>query len=111
MATITHLFESHQRYEYGRMVSDDKVERVANLDYDASGRRVVISVMPSLSPKSAYLVGDNGVTLTYLGDDPDYKFEVECWTDNGTIKRLSVFRLDMGVEIRYLSSHQDAMIY
>ena len=40
---------------------------------------------------------------------PDYRFEVECWPDNGTIKRFSVFRDDMGVEIQYISDHQDAL--
>ena len=48
-------------------------------------------------------------SLYYKGEDPDYRFVLECWPDNGTIKRFSVFRDDMGVEIRYLSSHQDAL--
>lgn len=55
------------------------------------------------------MVRQDGFTLYYEGEDPDYLFELECWPDNGTIKRFSVFRVDTGVEIMYLSSHQDAM--
>ena len=55
------------------------------------------------------LTKKDGNTLYYAGEDPDYRFEVECWPDNGTIKRMSVFRDDMGVEIQYISDHQDRM--
>lgn len=65
--------------------------------------------MQYLSPKKAYLVEQNGFTLYYRGQDPDYIFVLECWPDNGTIKRLSVFRDDIGLEIRYLSNHQQAL--
>ncbi len=109
MTTIRHIFERHQRYQNGSLVSNDHVARQANLEYDITGNTVVISIIPTLSPKKAYLVRQDGFILFYRGEDPDYKFEVECWPDNGTIKRLSVFRIDMGVEIRYLSSHQDAL--
>ena len=47
--------------------------------------------------------------LYYQGEDIDYRFELECWPDNGTIKRLSVFRDDTGVEYRFISDHQDAL--
>ena len=83
--------------------------RRANFEYDWSGNNVVISIVPTLSPKKAHLVRQDGFTLYYKGEDPDYRFVLECWPDNGTIKRFSVFRDDMGVEIRYLSSHQDAL--
>ena len=109
MATIRHIFERHQRFQNGRLVSDDYVARQANLEYDMTGSTVIISIIPTLSPKKAYLVRQVGFTLYYRGEDTDYRFEVECWPDNGTIKRLSVFRDDMSVEIRYLSNHQDAM--
>lgn len=109
MSLITHVFESHKRIQQGVVVSHDYVQRRANLEYDATGNRVVISILPTLSPKVAYLVKQVGFTLYYRGEDPDYRFEVECWPDNGTIKRLSVFRDDMGVEIQYISTHQDRM--
>ncbi len=109
MPTITHVFSEHKRFERGVEVSHDFVQRRANLNYDATGNNVVISIMPTLSPKRAYLVKQVGFTLFYKGEDPDYRFEVECWADNGTIKRLSVFRDDMNVEIRYISDHQDKM--
>ena len=50
-----------------------------------------------------------GFTLYYQGDEPYFRFELECWPDNGTIKRFSVFRDDMGVEIQYISDHQDRL--
>ena len=70
---------------------------------------VVISIIPTLSPKRARLVRQEGFTLYYQGEDPDYRFVLECWPDNGTIKRLSVFRDDIGTEYRFISDHQDRM--
>ena len=109
MPTITHVFKSHQRIEHGVVVSNDAVPRRANFVYDMTGRVVDISIIPTLSTKRAYLTRDDGFTLYYEGDDPDYRFELECWPDNGTIKRFSVFRDDIDVEYRYISDHQDRM--
>lgn len=109
MSLVTHVFHSHKRFERGKLVSHDHVARRANLNYDATGSQVEISIIPTLSPKRASLVRQDYFTLYYRGEDPDYRFEVECWPDNGTIKRLSVFRDDMGVEIQYISDHQDAL--
>ena len=96
MPIVTHVFNSHKRIERGHVVSHDFVARYANLSYDATGNQVVISIIPTLSPKRAYLIKQDFFTLYYKGEDPDYRFEVECWPDNGTIKRLSVFRDDIG---------------
>jgi|GEM_PF-2335539 len=109
MPLVTHLFYQQQRIEHGRVVSVDNVSRRANFDYDFSGNNVVISIIPSLSSKRAHLTKQSGFTLYYDGEDRDYKFELECWPDNGTIKRLSVYRIDTGVEYRYISDHQDRM--
>ena len=109
MPLVTHIFHSHKRFERGVQVSFDHVPRQVNLDYDITGNNVVISIIPTLSPKHAHLVRQDFFTLYYIGDDPDYRFEIECWPDNGTIKRLSVFRDDMGVEIQYISDHQDRL--
>ena len=109
MSTITHVFNSHKRIESGRVVSHDFVPRMANLQYDFTVRRVLISIIPTLSPKYATLYKDTGNVLYYRGDDPDYRFELETWPDNNTIKRLSVIREDCNLEIQYLSDHQDAM--
>ena len=99
MSTITHVFNSHKRIESGRVVSHDFVPRMANLQYDFTGRRVLISIIPTLSPKYATLYKDTGNVLYYRGDDPDYRFELETWTDNNTIKRQIKSKLAM-----YLSS-------
>ena len=109
MTTITHVFESHKRYENGNLISHDYVPRYAKLEYDSTGNNVVISILPTLSSKLAHLVCQEDFTLYYEGENPDFKFEVECWPDNGTIKRLSVIRVDRDLEIRYISSHQDRM--
>ena len=109
MSFVTHVFNSHKRFENGVLVSHDQVPRRANLEYDVTGNNVVISIIPTLSPKRAHLVEQKIFTLYYLGEDPRFSFEIECWPDNGTIKRLSVFRKDMGVEIQYISDHQDAI--
>lgn len=109
MLLITHFFKQQQRIENGRIVADDLVQRLAKFNYDFTGENVVISIFPYLSLKRARLVRQNGNCLYYQGNDPDYRFELECWPDNGTIKRLSVFRDDTGVEYRYISDHQDRL--
>ncbi len=107
MPLVTHIFHTQQRVQNGCVIASDSVIRRANFDYDYSGNNVVISIMPSLSPKRAHLVRQSEFNLYYQGEDPDYRFELECWPDNGTIKRLSVFRIDTGIEYRYISDHQD----
>lgn len=109
MSLVTHLFLSHMRIEKGTVVSNDAVPRRANFEYDASGNNVTITIIPTLTSKKARLVRQVGFTLYYEGIDPEYRFELECWPDNGTIKRFSVFRKDTGVEYRYISDHQDRL--
>lgn len=109
MSLVTHVFHTQQRIQNGRIVASDSVMRRANFEYDFTGNNVIISIIPSLSPKQARLVRQVGFKLYYQGEDPDYRFELECWPDNGTIKQLSVFRDDTGVEYRYISDHQDRM--
>lgn len=109
MSLVTHVFHIQQRIQNGRIVASDPVMRRANFEYDFTGNNVIISIVPSLSPKRVRLVRQVGFKLYYQGEDPDYRFELECWPDNGTIKQLSVFRDDTGVEYRYISDHQDRM--
>lgn len=109
MSVVTHIFYAHQRVEHGKIVSTNVVPRLAKFEYDFSGTNVVISIIPTLSPKRAHLIRQEGFTLYYQGEDIDYRFELECWSDNGTIKRLSVYRDDTGVEYRFISDHQDAL--
>ncbi len=109
MPIVTHVFNSHKRIQNGIEVSHDFVPRRANLDYNEMGDSVIISIIPTLSSKRAYLVRQDSFTLYYNCEDSRFRFEIECWPDNGTIKRLSVFRVDFGVEYRYISDHQDAM--
>lgn len=109
MPTITHIFNSHKRIQNGIIISHDYVQRTAVLEYDFTGRNVTISIIPTLSPKLATLYSDSGQVLCYIGADPDFRFEIETWPDNNTIKRLSVIRKDKNLEIQYLSDHQDSI--
>lgn len=99
----------HQRYQNGQLVSTDPVPRVATFDYDESHSSVVISIIPTLSPKKAYFTAEFDNILCYRGEDPIYDFQIECWPDNRTIKTFSVFRNDTGVEYRFISDHQDRL--
>ncbi|MGM9847262.1 MAG: hypothetical protein ACI31F_04860 [Muribaculaceae bacterium] len=109
MQRIVHCFKQQQRIENGIIIADDVVTRTAIFDYDFTGENVEISIFPTLTAIKAKLVKQVGFKLFYQGIDPDYRFELECWPDNGTIKQLSVFREDTGVEYRYISDHQDRM--
>lgn len=109
MSRITHLFKTLVRYQNGVEVYREETERMAVLDYNANGSLVEISIIPNLTPKRAYLAGQEDFTIYYEGYDLCYSFELECWPDNGTIKRLSIKRNDTGVEYRYISDHQDRM--
>lgn len=109
MTRITHVFNTLCRYNNGVLVSKEEIERLAVLDYNLTGTMVDVTIMPNLSTKKAFLIKQDGFTLYYEGTDSPYLFEIECWPDNGTIKRLSVKRTDTGVEYRYLSTHQDRM--
>lgn len=100
MPTINFQSTNHKRYENGVCVSHDFVPRYIKLDYSSNGALLTISVLPTLSPKQAVFAGDDGSILIYKGIDPDYRFEVETKADN-TIYRVSVFRLDRNLELRY----------
>ncbi|MBR2260853.1 MAG: hypothetical protein IJ916_04040 [Paludibacteraceae bacterium] len=107
--TIKYVSTNHMRIENGVTVSHDYVPRYIILNYDMTGRVLSISIYPSLTDKKAVLVRDSNNVLYYQGDDPDFRFEVETWPDNNTIKRVSVVRVDRNLEIRYLGEHEDAL--
>ncbi len=96
------------RFENGIMVSHDFVPRYITLKYDDFGRRMTISIAPSLSEKVSIAYKDSDNVLYYRGVDPDYRFEVETWPDNNTVRRVSVIRVDRNLEIRYFGEHEEA---
>ena len=100
MPTIHFQSSNHKRLERVIQVSHDFVPRFIQLDYSPNGAILTISILPTLTPKQAMLVGDDGSVLVYEGIDPDYRFEVETKVDN-TIHRVSIFRLDRNLELRY----------
>lgn len=113
MPTITFVSHRHERYEHGVRVSNDRVLRGVQLDYSFDGQSVDITVFivqqvgstfqavaPQMRTKHARITSDSGSVLKYIGDDPDFVFEVETKWDN-TIRRVSVIRWDTGVEIKY----------
>ncbi len=100
MPTITFYSTHHTRVVNGQIVSNDDAYRLITLNYTNFGRRLEISIQPTLSPKMATCVSDKNSVLTYVGDDKDFRFEIETKPDN-TIRRVSLFRLDKNLELRY----------
>lgn len=114
MSTITFVSHRHERYEHGTRISNDRALRGVKLDYSFDGQFVDVTVFilqqvgstfqaiaPQMRTKHARITSDDGSVLKYIGDDPDFVFEVETkWWDN-TIRRVSVIRRDTGVEIKY----------
>lgn len=100
MPTIHFYSSNHTRIESGVPVSHDYAPRQIVLKYTELGRRLEISIQPTLSPKMATVISDKNNVLTYIGDDRDFRFEIETKADN-TIKRVSLFRLDKDLELRY----------
>lgn len=101
MPTIQFHSTNHKRFENGRQLSHDFVSRIIQLQYSDNGLKLVISIIPTLSPKGATFQKDVGDTLFYIGDDKDYRFEVET-KKNNEIKRVSVIRVDRNLELMFL---------
>lgn len=100
MPTIQFQSSNHKRFENGVQVSHDFVPRIIQLQYSDNGLKMTISIIPTLSPKPATFQRDANNTLYYIGDDPDYRFEVETGFNNET-KRVSVIRLDRNIELKF----------
>jgi len=100
MKTIQFQSTNHKRYENGIQITHDFVPRIIQLQYSDNGLRLTICVIPTLSPKGATFQRDINSTLYYIGDDTDFRFEVETSTNN-EIKRVSVIRTDRNLELKY----------
>ncbi len=70
------------------------------MDYSLNGLKLTLSIVPTLSPKSATFQRDANNILYYTGDDPDYRFEIETGNNNET-KRVSIIRVDRNLELRF----------
>lgn len=90
---------NHKRFEHGRQVSHDYVPRIIRMEFNANMSQMTFSIQPTLTPKPAICVAENGNVLTYNGVDPDYRFEIERGMNK--IVRISLFRLDKNLELRY----------
>lgn len=102
MQTSQFQSTNHKRYENGIQLTHDFVPRLIQLQYSDDAVRVIISVIPTLSPKGATFQKYNHINnvATYVGDDPDFRFEVEA-DSNSVIKRVSVIRTDRNLELKY----------
>jgi hypothetical protein len=100
MKTIQFQSTNHKRYENGVQLTHDFVPRLIDLKYSDNGLRLTISILPTLSPKTATFQKDSNNTLFYTGDDTDFKFEVQTKSNN-EIKRISVIRTDRNLELKY----------
>lgn len=96
------LSSNHKRYEHGILVSNDYVPRTIIINLQNGGLQMSVQIEPTLSLKRANLIESTNNVITYLGEDPDYKFVIESNDDNKNIVRFSVFRLDRDLEIRYV---------
>lgn len=103
---ITFISSRHIRVEnysspYPNQWAPTYVQRDIFLHYTNLGKTLTIEINPSLTAKRATLVQDKNDILTYIGDDPDFRFEIETKPDN-TIRRVSLFREDKDLELRFL---------
>lgn len=109
MSVLVQVFNRHKRIENGIVVSDDTVPRRVNLGFDNTYRRLKVSIIPTLSIKYATFDKEDGDVACYLGDDHDFRFELELFPNGNAIKRFSVFRDDKGLEIQYIGDPHDEM--
>ena len=109
MPILIQVFNRHKRIQNGIVVSEDVVPRQVSLGYDDTYRRLKVSIIPTLSPKYATLYKEDGDVASYIGDDPDFRFELELFPNGNAIKRFSVFRDDKGLEIQYIGDPHDEM--
>jgi hypothetical protein len=100
MPTIQFQSTNHKRFENGIQLTHDFVPRIILLDYAPNGLKLTISIVPTLSPKTATFQRDANNILYYKGDDPDYRFEIETGYNNET-KRVSVIRVDRNLELKF----------
>lgn len=72
------VFDSvrHERYENDVMVNNSIADRKVIVNFTDDKRRAMISIEPTLSAKSARLYRRNGYQLEYVGEDPDYAFQI-----------------------------------
>ena len=103
---ITFISSRHIRVEnysspFPNQWAPTYVQRDIFLHYTNLGKTLTIEINPSLTAKRATLVQDKNEILTYIGDDPDFRFEIETKPDN-TIRRVSLFREDKDLELRFL---------
>ena len=103
---ITFISSRHIRVEnysspFPNQWAPTYVQRDIFLHSTNLGKTLTIEINPSLTAKRATLVQDKNDILTYIGDDPDFRFEIETKPDN-TIRRISLFREDKDLELRFL---------
>jgi hypothetical protein len=58
------------------MVNNSIADRKVIVNFTDEKRRATISIEPTLSAKSARLSRRNGNQLEYVGEDPDYAFQI-----------------------------------
>lgn len=64
----------HTRFENNEVVSQDDVERNININFFNEKEKIIVSIEPTLSAKTAFISEKNDKAWTYIGEDPDYKF-------------------------------------
>jgi hypothetical protein len=94
-------FESkfHERFEDGIKISEADIQRGIRIAF-ITDEKIVIEILPTLSPKTAKLTKITGNSRIYTGEDPDFVFEIFLNDDN-SFKLLKFDRLDMDTFWKY----------
>lgn len=64
----------HKRYEHDVLITQSKVPRTINVQFINDRDEIIVSIEPTLSAKTGYLIEGNDNFLVYNGKDPDYRF-------------------------------------
>jgi hypothetical protein len=90
----------HQRYENNIFIVESKVPRTINVSFINDKEEILLSIEPSLSAKTGYLVNRNDNTLVYMGKDPDYRFSLHL-DEFDEIETLVLEMFPRGLKIIY----------
>ena len=89
----------HDRLENSMKVSDSFIRREIRMNFIESGRKMLIEISPTISPKNTYLMSENDTYRKYKGEDPDFEFTL--YSNGGIVNKVIFDRLDMNTRWIY----------
>ncbi len=96
---IIFISSRHTRHENG-IISSSIIHRRIELTFSNEGKKLFIEIIPTISPKTAYLVYDTTNKRKYKGDDPDFEFILNI-NSKLEIEEITMYRLDKKVFWEY----------